>query len=285
MPQLVPDRTAARLDAALAERITAHLVGVIGRTGVEAEPFAHQSLVQPLPPADYAAVLAALPADRYYRELTHYDARLPDGRSARLQFPLLAANIGRLPAPQRAIWSSVAAGFTDARVVEAYRRVFAATLARVSGRAPETLRLRPYLTLFRDLGGYRISIHPDSPRKAITTQYYLPADESQLHLGTLFHSRAADGSYIVARAMRFAPNSGYAFAVCPTSYHSVNPMHADDGPRNSLMLIIQHDRGPLFEGFRAARGQLRALWDRLCGDADAPSERGEGRVQSLCSAC
>lgn len=280
MQQLVPGRAAEQLDSALAERITSHLVGVIERTAVEAEPFDHQVLTQPLPPADYPAVLAALPADRYYRELMHYDARLSDGRSARLQFPLLAANISRLPVPQRAVWQAVAAGFTDRRVVDAYRRVFAATLARVSGRAPESLRLRPYLTLFRDLGGYRISIHPDSPRKAITTQYYLPADESQLHLGTLFHARAADGGYTLARAMSFAPNSGYAFAVCPTSFHSVNPMRADDRPRNSLMLIIQHDRGPLVEGLRAARGQLRALWDRLRGDAGAAPERGEGRVQS-----
>ncbi|HBY63295.1 MAG TPA: hypothetical protein DEH78_26025 [Solibacterales bacterium] len=281
MPQLVPGKSDAGLDAGLAERVTAHLVGVIERTAVESEPFAHQVLVDPLPPADYRKVLEALPADHYYRELMHYDARLPDGRSARLQFPLLPANIRRLPGWQRSVWLALAAGFTDVRVVEAYRKVFAATLAQVSGRAPGSLRLRPYLTLFRDLGGYRISIHPDSPRKAITTQYYLPSDESQLHLGTLFHARAADGSYTLARAMRFAPNTGYAFAVCPSSFHSVSPMRPEDRPRNSLMLIIQHDRGPVVEGFRSARGQLRALWDRLRGDVAEPREQGEGRVQSM----
>jgi hypothetical protein len=278
MQELIARSDGAGIDDALAARITQHLVSVIERTAVDAVPFDHQVLEGPFPASDYPALLAALPADRYFRELGHYDARLPDGRSARLQFPLVDANIRRLPLEQRAFWGAVAHGLTSQQVLSAYRRRFARALTEVTGRAAETIRLRPHATLFRDLGGYKISIHPDSPRKAITTQYYLPADESQVHLGTLFHSRNNDGSYALARAMRFAPNSGYAFAVTPTSFHSVSPMRPDDRPRNSLMVIIQYDRGPLIESFKSARSWLRAAWDQLRG---AGSEAGEGRYERM----
>jgi len=263
----------------LSERITRHLVEVIARTPLSTAPFDHLVLDGLLPADDYRTVLAALPPDRFYRELKHSDAILPDGRSARLQFPLLPANIGRLPEGMRETWRSVAEAVTSPRVIDAWRQRFALVLERVSGKPAGRVRLRPYATLFRDLGGYRISIHPDSPRKAITTQFYLPADDSQLHLGTLFHAQGEDGTFTVARAMRFAPNSGYAFAVCPASFHSVNPMRADDRPRNSLMVIISYDRGPLVEGVKSAQKKLRAWYDRFRG-VEA-TESGEGRYETM----
>lgn len=278
MQGFLRDDGVAVVKETLTERLARHLAGVVDRTPLDTVPFDHLVLDGPFPSDDYAALLAALPADSFYRELAHYDARLPDGRSARLQFPLVAANVRRLPARQRAFWEAVAHGVTDARVVAAFRRRFAGTLSAVTGRPAESIRLRPYATLFRDLGGYRISIHPDSPRKAITTQFYLPADESQLHLGTLFHSRAPDGTFDLVRAMRFAPNTGYGFAVTPSSFHSVSPMGPDDRPRNSLMVIVSYDRGPLVEGFKAARGFVRGAWDRLRGVA---GDDREGRYESM----
>lgn len=252
-------------DEPVSQRLARHFVETIDRTPVTNDPFDHVVLEDAWPARDYAAILTALPADAYYRELKHSDARLPDGRSARLQFPLVAANIRRLPAGPCEFWMEVSRALTAARVIEAWQRRFASALERVTGKSASRIRLRPYATLFRDLGGYKISIHPDSMRKAITTQYYLPADESQVHLGTLFHTRNADGSYALARTMRFGPNTGYAFAVSPTSYHSVNPMRADDKPRNSLMVIIRYDRGPLVEGVKSAQKKVRAWCDRLRG--------------------
>jgi len=259
----------------LQAQVAAHLAATVEATPLDGDPFDHLVLRGVFPDALYPQLLAMLPADRWYRELKHSDAILPDGRSARLQFPLLDSNIARLPPAQRAFWSSIAAAVQSREVEAAYKSKFAAALQRVSGRKLGAIRLRPYATLFRDLGGYRISIHPDSPRKAMTTQFYLPSDDSQAHLGTLFHRRNADGSFTQAKAMRFVPNSGYAFAVAPDSWHSVNPMRDGDLPRDSLMIIINHDRGPLIEGFRTLRAKLRGWWDRQRG------EEGEGRYETM----
>jgi hypothetical protein len=264
----------------LQQRIAAHLADVVAHTPLGHAPFDHLVLTGVWPDDVYPQLLHLLPPDSYYRELKHSDAMLPDGRSARLQFPLVAENIARLPDGMRQFWASVAAAVKSAAVENAYKTKFAETLTRVTGKSAGAIRLRPYATLFRDIGGYKISIHPDSPRKAMTTQFYLPADDSQVHLGTLFHSRSADGSFDAGRAMRFAPNSGYAFAVCPESYHSVNPMRPDDKPRNSLMIIINYDRGPLVEGFKAARNKLRGWYDRARGKTGGPEE-GEGKYETM----
>jgi hypothetical protein len=265
----------------LQQRIASHLAGVIAATPVDSAPFDHLVIENVFPPDVYARLRELLPADTYYRELKHSDAMLPDGRSARLQFPLLPENSARLAEPARSFWNAVAAALHSAQVEAAYRVKFRATLERVTGKSMDRIRLRPYTTLFRDLGGYRISIHPDSPRKAITTQYYLPADDSQLHLGTVFHTKRADGTFEIARSMRFAPNSGYAFAVTLDSFHSVNPMRPDDRPRDSLMVIINHDRGPLVEGFKSAQKKLRALYDRLAHPGPDPADAGEGRYDTM----
>lgn len=265
----------------LHQRIASHLADVIAATPVDSAPFDHMVLEGIFPPDVYARLRDLLPADTYYRELKHTDAILPDGRSARLQFPLLPQNIARLAEPARSFWNIVAAALHSAQVEAAYRVKFRSTLERVAGKPMDRIRLRPYTTLFRDLGGYMISIHPDSPRKAITTQYYLPADGSQLHLGTVFHAKRADGTFEAARSMRFAPNSGYAFAVTPDSYHSVNPMRPDDRPRDSLMIIINFDRGPLVEGFKSTQKKLRALYDSLAHPGRDPVEAGEGRYDAM----
>lgn len=265
----------------VSQRIAEHLSRAIEATGLEADPFAHLVFGGVFPPDLYAELLAQLPADTYYRELKHSDAMLPDGRSARLQFPLVPGNIARLPAAQAAFWREVVAGLTAPAVDAAYKAKFAARLEAVRGRPVDRIKLRHFPTLFRDRGGYRISIHPDSPRKAITTQFYLPADDSQVHLGTRFHARNADGSFREVRAMRFAPNSGYAFAVTPESWHSVEPMRPDDKPRNSLMVIVFYDRGPLVEGFKAARASLRGWYDRVVGVRGGAPEAGEGRIERM----
>jgi len=60
--------------------------------------------------------------------------------------------------------------------------------------------------------------------KAITTQYYLPRDESKAYLGTVFHRKnAVDGTFERVEQLRFVPNTGYAFPVLADSWHSVEP--------------------------------------------------------------
>ena len=228
-------------------------------------PFGHLELVSPFDPALYPEILENLPDTKFYRELRHHDALLPDGRSARMKFDLLPANINRLPGSQRTFWHEIARQMKSSTVKSAYTQKFAEVLQRVTGRPIEKIKINSFLVLFRDIAGYKITIHPDSHRKAVTTQYYLPADESQIHLGTLFHERRPDGSFNEGKVMPFAPNSGYAFGVTPESWHSVRQMCPEDKPRNTLMNIFYYDRGWVYETLKSARGHLRGMYDQIRG--------------------
>lgn len=249
----------------IVQEISEHLVTAINNAPLASSPFDHVVLTDIFPTATYEAMLSMLPINGYYRELKHSDAIMVNGQSARLQFPLNRANIERLPLEQRDFWNQVLTGLGSKGVEDAWRMKFKSAIETVAGKPISKIKFRSHYTLFRDISGYKISIHPDSPRKAITTQYYLPADESQIHLGTLFHKKNTDGSYHESFAMPFAPNAGYGFTVIPTSYHSVKPMSSQDKPRNSLMVIINYDRGLFIEGFKAGQTQLRTWYDRVFG--------------------
>src|SRR5438874_936269 len=70
---------------------------------------------------------------------------------------------------------------------EAFKAKFRAALEQRFGCNIDRLTFYPVPMLLRDLRGYRIGIHGDGQRKAITVQLYLPRDESQAQLGTVFH--------------------------------------------------------------------------------------------------
>ena len=102
------------------------------------------------------------------------------------------------------------------------------------------------IILFRDSEDYRIKPHPDGLNKIVTMQFYLPADESTLDLGTsLFvRRRGLFGSdFDEVKRFAFKPNSAYAFAVSDSpnrqSWHGRDRLSGFKGVRNSLMVLFQ----------------------------------------------
>jgi hypothetical protein len=241
------------LDAVSSGEILDHLIKAVRMAPLTGEPFDHLRLDAVFPISCYAQITANLPETRYYGELNHSDARLPNGRSARRKLELRPAHLHKLPEPQRKIWSAIASAFNAPELEAAYKERFSAALERRFQRPARDLKLHPAGMLLRDLGGYKISIHCDSFRKAITTQYYLPRDTSQLHLGTTFHEKKHDGAFAEVKTLEFAPNGGYGFAVVADSWHSVRQMKNEDGERNSLMLIYYADQGWLGESVNRAK--------------------------------
>jgi len=85
--------------------------------------------------------------------------------------------------------------------------------------------MHPRPVLYTDLNGYAIKPHPDTRRKVLTMQIYLPQDESQRELGTTIYKVSPMGVFawksyglVKARTMPFLPNSGYAFVVIHPAY-------------------------------------------------------------------
>jgi hypothetical protein len=118
-------------------------------------------------------------------------------------------------------------------------------LSKRFGAGFANVGMYPIPILTRDIPGYLITPHTDTRWKGITVQLYLPRDESNLNIGTIFHERLPDGSLPKRAQMRFAPNSGYAFAVSTDTWHSADPVGAEVKSRDSILLTYFVDAGLL----------------------------------------
>ena len=192
----------------------------------DTDPFLHIRMQDCMLPSFYAKLLANLPDASAYRDLEHRDAKREDGTSTRQQFTFRDKELAGLPEHQRELWTTVRDAFTSLEVAEALRRTLDIN---------PTLKTKPRLMLIRDFPGYRIGIHPDSPSKVITCQFYL-TETSGSHKGNNFY-RNKPGGFELVKTMPFEPNTGYAFAVKHNSWHGVDLVTPEQGERNSLILI------------------------------------------------
>ena len=247
--------------AALAAKLGARIDA--GR--LESEPFDHVYLEDVFPPEVYRALLDSLPATGIYSELQHPDAMRPDGSSARRKLPLYLEHLLFLPPAQRAFWRHLSRVLRSRDVQVAFKRKFRAALERRFGRGIDALWFRPNIMLVRDLEGYRIGIHADVLRKAITVQFYLPRDGAQAHLGTHFHDGRDGEAAQRVKAMPFRPNSAYAFPVSrDESWHSVPPTVAADGERNTLMMTY-YVRDRFADRLASLRSRVMEFARRIAG--------------------
>jgi len=222
------------------------LGGRVESSALETTPFDHVYLEDLFPPEYYRRLLDHLPETRRYRELRHREAMQTDGHSARRKFYLFPEHIMWLPAGQRAFWRELSRVLRSRALQEAFKSKFRAALERRFGRSIDRLSFYPVPMLIRDLRGYRIGIHGDGHRKAITVQFYLPRDESQAQLGTVFHEGRNGEAAKRTKKLAFRPATGYAFPVVRhRSWHSVPQTGDASGERNSLMLTYHVQQGAL----------------------------------------
>lgn len=213
------------------------MVAAVDRAELRTKPFDYVYMEGVLDPSTYDALLASMPERRFYHDLKHQDAVRADGTSTRLRMYLFPELVRRLPDDQRSVWLPVSEALCSSELEAAFKRKFRGAIEERFGKPVEKLGVYPIPILLRDQPGYRIGIHSDVKKKAITVQFYLPKDESQRHIGTIFHeSNKGEGAERMTQ-MQFLPSSGYAFPVSLTkSWHSAAATKAEDGERVSMMV-------------------------------------------------
>jgi hypothetical protein len=215
--------------------IVARLTARIAAAPTDPQPSDNIFVEDVFPPAVYRELLARLPDDDAMDFLRHRDALTPDRRSTRRILDLTEESLERLPAEHRPFWRAMIQVFTAPALVDAVVRKFQRALdERFDGAVPELVAVP---LLYRDYPGYRISIHPDAETKLATLQFYLPADESQIHLGTTFHRRDGE-TFEELKTNPFKPNSAYAFVRTEESWHSVRELGPHEAVRNTIALTF-----------------------------------------------
>src|SRR6476620_7707585 len=211
------------------------------------DPFYHLQLERVFPDDVYASMLAAMPQASDYRPLYGQNQCnvLADGTATRVKIDLFPEYIRHLPAEKRVIWDVVGRALCSEPVKAAFVRRLAPALARRFGPHYAKVGMYPIAILTRDVPGYKIDPHTDTRWKGITVQLFLPHDASHTHIGTIFHEKLADGSLPKRTQMKFAPNSGYAFAVGTDTWHSADAVGSEVKTRDSILLTYFVDAGPL----------------------------------------
>jgi hypothetical protein len=229
------------------ERLSLFVAGAVDAARAGDKPFHHLVLDGVFPADVYAAMLAAMPVTSDYRPMSGRSKGhdLADGTHTRVKIDLFPEYIRSLPPEKRAVWDMVGRALCSRPVKEAFVRRLAPGLERRFGADFARVGMYPIPILTRDVPGYRIPPHPDTRWKGITVQLYLPRDDSITHVGTIFHERLLDGSMPKRLQMRFAPNTGYAFAVGEDTWHSADTIGPEVTTRDSILLTYFVDAGPL----------------------------------------
>jgi hypothetical protein len=211
------------------------------------QPFYHLEFDRVFPDDVYADMVAALPVASDYRPLPGRNKGniREDGTSTRVKIDLFPEYIRHLPAAKRPLWDTIGRALTSDEVRAAFMRRLAPGLERRFGAGHGDVGMYPIPVLTRDVPGYRITPHTDTHWKGITVQLYLPQDEQHTNIGTIFHERLPDGTMPKTRQMRFAPNTGYAFAVGDDTWHSADPVGPEVTTRDSILLTYFVDAGLL----------------------------------------
>jgi hypothetical protein len=211
------------------------------------KPFFHLEFDRVFPDDIYAQILALMPDSRDYRPM-HGRSKghdLDDGTHTRVKIDLFPEYIRNLPPEKRALWDVVGPALCSEKVKQAFMRRLAPGLAKRFGKGFAKVGMYPIPILTRDIPGYLITPHTDTRWKGITVQLYLPKDDANTDIGTIFHDVLPDGSKPKHTQMKFAPNTGYAFAVGDDTWHSADPVHNRVKTRDSILLTYFVDQGLL----------------------------------------
>ncbi len=210
-----------------ASRLADFIVQSIEGARAVEKPFFHLEFDRVFPDDIYAQILTLMPESSDYRPM-HGRSKghdLEDGTHTRVKIDLFPEYIRNLPPEKRSLWDVVGRALCSEPVKQAFIRRLAPGLSKRFGEKFAKVGMYPIPILTRDIPGYLITPHTDTRWKGITVQLYLPKDDANTDIGTIFHEKLPDGSLPKKAQMRFAPNSGYAFAVGTDTWHSADPVH------------------------------------------------------------
>jgi hypothetical protein len=229
------------------ERLAAFVAQSVDAARAVEKPFYHLEFDRVFPDDIYAQILALKPEAADYRPM-HGRSKghdLTDGTHTRVKIDLFPEYIRNLPPQKRALWDIVGRALCSDKVRQAFIRRLEPGLSKRFGPDFAKTGFYPIPILTRDIPGYLITPHTDTRWKGITVQFYLPQDDANTDIGTIFHEKLADGSLPKRTQMRFAPNTGYAFAVGTDTWHSADAVHTGVKTRDSILLTYFVDSGLL----------------------------------------
>ncbi len=228
------------------------LMRAIDHACVQSSPFPHVFIRDVFPKSYYELMRQNFPNPALL--ISNGEAGRGNNLQARFVFELKPNYLETLPDEQRQFWS----GFADWILCDRLRQFiiakFSDSITRRFG-SMEHLEFWSDAVLVEDQTTHSMGPHTDHPRKVVTLLFYLPGDESQIHLGTSIY-RPKDPAFVCSgmahhahdkfdRAITFpfVPNALVMFTKSDISFHGVEPIN-DINCRRWLLMLNVNVRDP-----------------------------------------
>lgn len=225
-----------------------HLAYKVGNVPFNMFPYPHFYLQDVFPADFYKELQKQLPDPQAMVPIEK--ARGLKGYDERFVMDLGKKGIAGLPEDKREFWAAVhdwlvvKSGF-GTLVFEKFKPLIQQRFANRTD-----IEFYSEALLVQDITNYKLGPHTDAGRKVVTMLFYLPADESQMHLGTSIYLpndpnfRCPGGphydreAFVRLHTNPFAPNSMFAFFKTDNSFHGVEPVGDPDTRRWLLLFDI-----------------------------------------------
>jgi hypothetical protein len=211
---------------------------------VRRAPFTH-ILVDEIFPTDlYAELRSRMPTDEEYMPLVKTGRVTPNYPPSRLCLILNGSS------ENIKFWTDFITVYNDAEFLQCWLSLFENDLReRVAARAGKA-QLGAEMMLMRDKQAYTLNPHMDTPSKAISGLFYMPADESLIMQGTSLYKLKHDldipggvhlprDNFELVGTMPYRPNTLFAFPNVPNSFHGVEPVALGNQNRDVLLYDIK----------------------------------------------
>ena len=217
-----------------------HFLNAVDNADYSKVPYEHCYIHNIFSDTLYEELLEKLPSDESYYYMRHPELAEYGKESPRLRLELDNKYVETLP--EGHVFRTVAKILHSKELKSLFFKKFKHTLKRDNRLG---LKCSPQPCFIRDKKGYKIKPHPDSLRKVITFQIYLPEDNSNEDVGTIVNTKDKPGkskdSWSVYKQFKFHRNTAYAFPVSKDSWHSVDTL-GKDFDRNTMMSIYYNTR-------------------------------------------
>ena len=230
-----------------------HVLYKIANAPVNLFPFPHIYVRDVFPDDYFRELRAAMPPAEAYKSLKALGRISPHYPDTRFVINITPEDTQNLAEPFRAFWHKLSAwmlGDFGSFMLSKFESFLAQRFGNDMNQQfyNETL-------LIRDWTAYSLGPHTDSPRKALSFLFYLPADDSLAHLGTSIYMPKQAGflcpggphhsfkNFERMVTMPYLPNTLFAFVKTHNSFHGVEPI-TEGSVRRDLLLFDIYVRNP-----------------------------------------
>lgn len=235
--------------------VSLHVLYQIANAPIRMFPFPHVYVENVFPPDYYREMRARLPSKEAFRTLNALGRVGEDYPESRLVLPVTPGHLERAAESVRGFWSLLAEWMLGGNFGRMMVGKFGEFIGQRLGDLGQA-RFHDEALLVQDYTTYALGPHTDSPAKVLSFLFYLPADDSQPHLGTsLYVPRDPEflctggphhpfESFRRVCTLPYLPNALLAFPKGSNTFHGVEPITEGTVRRDLLLYDIKVENPP-----------------------------------------